>query len=222
MELHESSLSSFRYCEGYPERYLTARRSNIRWAIGCFGPFLCASIVGLFFAAYGFNAASRFAATLRLVELFLFACYFGHLLWDGVCVARRTCIVPYFQQTLEDIHTFAQGEAIAKHCQELDAMSLELGVSPLSTFGFNDDFYGEELVWHPADKGLATVTRLIQALRASDPLKLSDQDQVISELVAIENALRKASEQSVMFCLLLRTSGVTNAIEWEQRKGSCF
>lgn len=222
METPERWVSAFHYYEGFPARFCRMQRSEIAGAIGCLAPFLVASLVGLICAVYGFLEAPRTAAVTRLIGLLGLSSLYGFWFWEWVWYARHPSIVPYFQQKIGDIHTFTQGVSIAKHCQELDEMSLQLGVIPLSGFGFNDDFCGEELTWHLADKGLATVTRLIQALRVSDQRRFSDQDQVISELVAIEESLRKASERGIMFCLLLRTSGGTNAMEWEQRKGSCF
>jgi hypothetical protein len=158
---------------------------------------------------------------LRLVGLAAFGVYFGYGLWDVFHTARHTCIVPYFQKGLGEIHTFARGQAIARSCQALDELAMQLSLCPLSSFGFNDDFAGEELTWHAPEEGLATITGLLTALRNGAHCS-GNQAAMIEELAAIEHALRIACERGIPFCLLLYTAGCTNSMEWEQRKGSCF
>lgn len=214
-------MGSIEYYRGYPSRLRRDRRSNIRGSLGCLGPFLLACVLGVGAALYGLTETPRWTEWLRLVGLILFTCYFGHILWEALHILRRSGIVPYFQKKLGEIHTFARGQTIAKSCQALDELAVQLGLKPLSAFGFNDDFAGEELTWHAPEQGLATVSGLLSTLRDS-PRLIRQQAQVIDELAAIEHALRIACERGVPFCFLLYTAGATNAIEWEQRQGSCF
>ena len=224
MVANESDSLTFRYYKGYPARCMQNRWLDFGCATGCLVPLLTASIVGLFLAAYGFNDAPRIGAVIRLVGLAAFTSIFGYFLWDAVCLlrySRHFRIVPYFQQRLGDIHTFRQGNAIAKECRALDEMSQQLGVTPLSAFGFCDDFHGEEIIWHSADEGLTTVVGLFNSLQASDQLKLVDKDRVINELAAIANALLKASERSILFCLIINPPPFgPEADVWKNRKGS--
>ncbi len=222
MTTSEQPAPAFDYCEGYPVRFRRGRRRAIVGAIGCLAPFLVASLVGLTCASYGFLEAPRALAVTRLVGLLVLSSLFGFWLWEGLCVARSTTIVPYFERRVGDIHTFGSGSEVAKHCQELDEFSLRLGLTPLSAFGFDDEYFGEKLTWHSAEIGLVTVVGLLQFFRENDDRTVSSNGQLIRELVAIEDALRKAAEHGIKFCLLLRIGNVTNAMEWEQRKGTCF
>ena len=158
---------------------------------------------------------------VRLFGLAAFVIFFGCGLGSAFQTARHTGIVPYFQQRLGEIETFARGKAIAKNCQALDELAEQKVLRPLSAFGFNDDFSGEVLTWHAPEEGLATVSGLLSALRAS-PQMIRESAEIIEELTAVEHALRIACERGVPFCLLLYTAAGTNAMEWEQRKGSCF
>ncbi len=219
--IRDSPTSRFEYYRGYPARLRRDEISSRRGAWGCLGPFLLASLVGTGAAVYGLSEHPRWGELLRLAGLAGFTLYFSCLLWEAWYVARHTGIVPYFQERLGDIHTFARGQAIAKTCQALDELAVKLRLAPLSALGFNDDFAGEELTWHPPEQGLATVGGLLRALRANRHALL-DQARVVEELESIEQALRKACDRNVPFCFLLYTAGGTNAMEWEQRKGSCF
>ncbi len=156
-----------------------------------------------------------------LAPVSVLAAFSGWGLWTDLHVERQTTIAPYFQKKLGDIHTFAQGHAIARNCQLLDELALRAGLTPLSAFGFNDDLAGEQLTWHKAEQGLATVAGLLSALKES-PDRRTDHEQLLKELAAVHHALQRAFDHGVEFCLLLRTTGFTSGQEWEVRKGSCF
>jgi len=221
MPTGDSLAPRFEYHRGYPARLRRDERFYRRTGLGCLGPFLLASLVGVAAAVYGMSEHPRWGELLRLFGLAAFTLYFGSMLWDAFHTARHTGIVPYFQQKLGEIQTFIGGLAIAESCQALDELAVQWGLSPLSAFGFNDDFAGEELTWHAPEQGLAAVSGLLSALRAR-PKLIGKQSQIIEELAAIEHALRIARDRGIPFCLLLYTAGSTNAMEWEQRKGSCF
>jgi hypothetical protein len=211
----------FDYYHGYPARLRRDERNQRLGGLGCLGPFLLTSLVGVGAAIYGMSENPGWGELLRLAGLAGFIIFFGYGFWDAWNTARHTGIVPYFQQRLGDIHTFASGHAVAKSCQALDEVAVSSGLEPLSAFGFNDDFAGEKLTWHSPHEGLAAVCGLLRALEQGPP-PLAGRPQIISELKAIESALQKACDRDIPFCFLLYTAGATNSMEWEQRKGSCF
>ncbi|MBI3866267.1 MAG: hypothetical protein HY290_30680 [Planctomycetia bacterium] len=217
----ESSVPRFEYFRGYPGRFRRERRKNIGCSLSWNGPFFVAALVGSICTIY---AAVEFHGWKEAVQLTVFlglTAFFGFGLWITLRVASQTTIVPYFQKALGDIDTFAQGHAVARSCQALDALADQLGLTPLSAFGFNDDLAGETVVWHPPAQGLATVAGLVASLKTTESLS-PDRDLLIKELSNIEHALQKATDANVPFCLLLRTADVTSAIEWERRQGTCF
>ena len=226
METNNSDPLNFRYFKGYPDRCLRMRWADFGCATLLLTPFLAASIFGLFLTVYYFNDVPKLGAGVRLIGLATFTSVFGYWLWDAVYLPRylrHFRIVPYFQERLGDIHTIYQGHNIAKDCRALDELSQQLGVTPLSAFGFNDDFHSEEFTWHPAEKGLAAMTVLIDSLQASDLPNLSDKDRVVKELVSIQNALRIASQRNVMFCFIINPPPFgPKADVWQTSKGSCF
>lgn len=214
-------MPQYEYFRGYPRRFERARRSYIRWAVAVVGPLFLLALLGTACAAFALSELRSGIEIARLVALALLTAYFGMILWLSLHIARETSIVPYFKTELGGIHTFAQGHAVAQSCQALDAMALENGLSPLSAFGFNDDLAGEPLVWHPAANGLVTISGLLSVLR-DRPQSLKRQEQLVRELTAIRDALQKASDREVPFCLLLRCGDVTSSVEWERRQGTCF
>ena len=130
-------------------------------------------------------------------------------------------IHPYFESKVGGIDTFARGRGIARQLEKLDAIAIEAEVEPLSNFGFNDDMRGEILVWHDAAIGLTSVEAILKRAR-SEPGLIRDQARVVVDLERIGEALRKAMDNEIRFCLLFRTSNATNAREWERRRGTAF
>jgi hypothetical protein len=126
-------------------------------------------------------------------------------------------MAPYFDRRIGDIHSYSRGKIIARRCRELDVVAQSAGVPTLSSFGFADDFDGEELVWHSTADGLRT----FEALRDHVSRAAPDDVTLLEELDAIIDALEKAKQRSASFCLLI-TAPFTNAMEHERRKGSFF
>ncbi|MBS0262283.1 MAG: hypothetical protein JSS02_10065 [Planctomycetes bacterium] len=216
-----STAGPFQYFRGYPARFEEARRQSLTGAWGCCGPVLLISLGCVGFSAW---ALCQTWGTWELVAVLGFVTWtvlVGSSLIAQVNVAWQTSIVPYFQSEIGGIESFASGYAVARACQSLDALAAELGLLPLSAFGFNDDWAGEQLVWHAPAEGLATCQGLLAAL-ADRPGALPGQERVIRELRRIAAALQKAHEKKIPFCLLLRVGDGTNAMEWEQRQGTCF
>jgi hypothetical protein len=90
-------------------------------------------------------------------------------------------IVPYFRATVPGPDTFYGGKALARHCRALDLIAAQAGVAGISTFGFADEFRGEEPRWHPAADGLVAFRAVRERLEAQ-PAVLSDPGSVIAEL----------------------------------------
>lgn len=140
-------------------------------------------------------------------------------------VLRHASVVPYFPRRVGEIETYARGQSLARHVARLDAIAEELGLAPLSSFGWNDDMEGEPLAWHEASTGLATITPLLAHLEAeseSGPFLWPDLPETIADLRRLAHALARAEAQGIPFSLLLLHSTATNAQEWEIRKGTCF
>ena len=211
----------FEYFRGYPARFAGERRSTIRGTLGCAGPFFLASWVGFACSVYAFTESAGRTGLWGLFGLLGFSIFFSLILVFAFRVASQTSIVPYFQNEVGDIHTFVRGHAVARSCQVLDDLALQLGLTPISAFGFNDDMARETVVWHPPEQGLATFSGLLAALQ-DRPNAVPRQDRLIKELTAIVDALQKATGQNIPFSLLLRVGDGTSAMEWEQRKGTCF
>lgn len=80
-------------------------------------------------------------------------------------------IMPYFRKSgpgeekngIEG-DTFLHGKALARNCLYLDRIAQIEQVETLSSFGFYDDLRGKYPVWLPAERGLATVSRLLRFL----------------------------------------------------------
>lgn len=207
------------------ERFL--RRYELLWHLFGFpGVFF---LVGLGFAVPGARAASiNFAGTRTLgagvsaailigFSLYLGA-YFVVALWFWPLASAR--LVPYFEKPLNSTarEAFKRGFALVQEFDRLERQASQLGVMPLSTFGFGDDMLGQAVVWHTADGGLRTVRALVASSQqeALDPNLLED-------LQALELALEKAEAAAVRFSFVVRLgsdkNGIQNA-ELCQRKGS--
>jgi len=213
--------SSFTYYRGYPGRLRRDRRADLFVSLGCSGSLTLAAVVGIVLDVI-FLKFFEFQWTLiaSLVGLIGFACFTVRLFFEMRGKIEDAHVVPYFRQPLGGIDTFTRGYAVAKSCQELDEIAVVSGITPLSAFGFNDDLNREELVWHAPERGLETIRVLLSRLRASSPGR-PDEEQLIEELNAMAEALNKAAELAVPFCLFLRVVTGTCAQEWEVRQGSC-
>ena len=126
-------------------------------------------------------------------------------------------VIPYFSARVGDINTFMRGHAIARELEELDSLAVQHNVTPLSRFGFADDLRGEEVVWHEAAEGKQTVETLLRELAT----RQTDSETTI-DLQALDDALARASDNGIRFCLLWREQNSTSAAEWDQRQGTAF
>lgn len=132
----------------------------------------------------------------------------------ALCDDAVARIHPYFPKKSPPIKadTFSRGKALARDFQLLELWAHEHHITPLSTFGWNDDLRGEPLVWHDAAQGHQTVTSLLQHPDLSPELH--------EDLTHLESALRHAQEAGIPFCLLLRHGDIASGAEMEARKGT--
>ncbi len=215
------SKKEFNYYEGYPERYLEDTNRDLYRTIGICVPFVLLAGSAVLFCILVLLGGWNFTSALGLMVS-------GGLLilisW-GFIRSLRDCynigIIPYFKKRVGDIDTFSNGHAVAKNCRQLDRIAFEKIVSPISKFGFNDDFSGEKVQWHNPEKGLETITLLLREIRRH-PKTLDNAKAVISDLERIEDALKKAKARGILFSLLLRSGDTTSGMEMDQRKGSFF
>lgn len=140
----------------------------------------------------------------------------------------RVRIHPYFEKPVSSAQgsvstgaAFLSGATLAEELEPLDALAGNVGVAPLSAFGFEDDFFGEEPKWHAPEEGLKTVLALLDSLNGQ-PDSVCDVKGVTKDLKKIADALEDARKRAIRFCLLVRACDATNAMEWEQRKGTAF
>jgi hypothetical protein len=135
----------------------------------------------------------------------------------------RSRIVPYFARQIEEYGSassaaFRRGRGLYVEIAALDARAEVLGVTPLSSFGFADDHYGQAVRWHPASEGVKTV----EALRQGLDERLRAAPRVCQDLDALASVLRIAAEHEVEFALtlrLLRKDSLQAVMAMEQRQG---
>ncbi len=127
--------------------------------------------------------------------------------------------MPYFQRRVGGIDTFLAGRSLARTLAQLDTVASDLRVSPLSSFGFNDDLRNEPLRWHPPQEGLGTVTTLLHHL-TEHPAAAAEP--IVEDLRKWQSALEKAVAADIPFCVLLLHGNTTSGHEWDVRKGSAF
>jgi hypothetical protein len=112
---------------------------------------------------------------------------------------------------------FKRGFALARGFDVLERRASQLGVAPLSAFGFGDDMLGQVVVWHTADAGLKTVRTLVASSQqeALDPNLLED-------LQVLEAVLERAEVAAVRFAMVVRICSDKWILHAEmcQRKGS--
>jgi hypothetical protein len=139
-------------------------------------------------------------------------------------IKRKPRIIPYFNLHLnakgETSAAFRAGFRVALNLEFLDQLCAEIGTVPLSRFGFSDDAYGQEVVWHLPAEALLTVSGLIERLASLDGQTPADP-YLISDLEKLAAALRKAIEAGASFCLVLRDGAddYISPTEMDRRQG---
>ena len=143
----------------------------------------------------------------KLIFLAVFTLFFGWavVMWLTWPRWLKPRIVAYFARELEPYGggtsaAFWRGRAVYLELAALEKLAQDLGVKPLSAFGFEDDFFEQKVQWHPAAEGLQTVAALRQSLDA----QMLANRALIQDLDALAQVLHSATERGVDFCLVLR------------------
>jgi hypothetical protein len=203
--------SRFSYWHGYPERYRRQLREEGKRA---------AIALALLVLLPGGGALAWFLGSAWLPLKVVFGLSLLAIAAFGAYVCARSIralafarIVPYFEKSVDDTRPFAGGESLARHSQRLDELASQAGTTPLSNFGFADDFAGETITWHEPALGLATIRAITPKVPESD-LQLRRDLELLSE------ALNRAAARRIRFALLLRTTHSLLDAEKQKRQGS--
>lgn len=204
--------------EGYPSecrKYLQKDGAGVWRGSFLFGGI--ALILGLgYFREWSPTLLFDFAPFAAVV--FLLVLLAAHGTWSSRHVVA---ILPYFPKTHPGVSggcSFLSGKALARNCVYLDALAVQLGLQPLSPFGFPYEFGGEKIVWHSSEEGLQTFSGLRAAL-SKNPALLEESEALIGELALIEANLTEAVKLQSPFCLLLRYGDSASGHEMEVRQG---
>lgn len=170
-------------------------------------------VVGFGLSSMGLVAAralARDGVALSTTKLGLL--WFGFL-WFGLSLVLmliwpfriRPRIVPYFARQIEEhggetSAAFRRGRGLYREIAALDERAATLGVTPLSAFGFGDDFYGQPVHWHAASEGVRTAEALRQGLGA----RLLAARDVARDLEVLSAVLGVAADHGIDFSLTLR------------------
>ncbi len=123
---------------------------------------------GTAFAIFGRSSiASPAVWWIRFGDVIVFLGFFVSLS-EVSCVLNRGQVVPYFERPVGGIDTFCHGQSLLRNLADLERLAEEIGVSPLSAFGWHDDMRGETVVWHDPAVGLKTVKALLTHLGGED------------------------------------------------------
>jgi hypothetical protein len=213
-----------RLAEQRRHQFGVVRRRMTWWIPSIFAIGLVVSLLGLIPSVTAFREDG--SQTGGVAVFGLFAALFGWavILWLIGPLLARPRIVPYFERELgsyggETMIAFRRGRGLYRAMGELEQLANTLGVRPLGTFGFAYDHYEQDVTWHPAGEGLATVEALRKAAGAH-PTAAAD---VALDLDALASVLRTAAEQKVGFSLVLRLDAKDNmqaVCTRETRQGS--
>ena len=177
-------------------------------------------------AARSLAQAGQGLSNTQVAVLWFGLTYFGLALAAiaALPIRLRARVVPYFRRRIAEYggtssRAFARGRGLYEEAAALDQMADGLGVRRLSSYGFADDFYGQEVRWHAASEGLATVEALRQGLAAGPPR----HPDLPRDLDALVEVLRLAAADGIDFCLtvrIFRKDSLQVVSSMEQRAGS--
>ncbi|HEY3997735.1 MAG TPA: hypothetical protein VGO93_02640 [Candidatus Xenobia bacterium] len=193
--------------QGYPAYYYRHRWDNLVPVL----IWLCICLVFAVTSTQVVFTDYRWGQHVHLTALF--GLIVAQLLLVGAVSSFRSPavrIIPVFDRPRPgDSPAYLSGHALARRSQQLDALAEELGLAPLSTFGFGDPFQGETLAWHRPWECLDTICALLQHPVPAD---------VKADLERLARALSHAREEGCDFALLLEYGDVTCHAIWQARQ----
>jgi hypothetical protein len=203
--------------KNFPARYRRGARAS--WMRLAMTNLVIASVAGISgYLAVTYNNILFGLFFVLSGTAFLCAC----LVTPGsIAEVPAVIILPYFKETVGHIETFIGGKVLARRVCMLDAMAAELGLTPISAFGYKDDLNGEELTWHDPERGIETISGLLRKLHRG-PDSIDDAPNIISDLDKIHDALRAARKKGIPFCFIVRRGSGASGQEMVVRKGSFF
>jgi hypothetical protein len=216
----------YQYYKDFPERHRRQQLRCVAWSTGCLIPFLGLSGAGVL--VYGTLLAYMPSWVFVLGLLFFVSVlfYFVKSLAGSIRDDLTGRIVPYFKEHvgLKGLDAaFWSGEELARNCRQLDQLAEKHGVSALSSFGYCDDRSGERLTWHNTADGIETISSLEAHLSEIERDRTAREGSaILDELKRMRNALAKAGDKNIPFCLILRNGldRFISPMEMDQRKGS--
>lgn len=122
----------------------------------------------------------------------------------------------YFEEKVPGRSVFLVEDFLARNCTYLDEMVADTEITPLSAFGFADDFQNETVVWHSPEKGLKTVSELLQRLRKNSKV-IEEADAAISDLEKMESRLEDACKSKIRFCFIFHYDAI-NGMEVDSKE----
>ena len=181
---------------------------------------LAVSLFGLVTSIAAFREDLSPIALLLLYTAFSLLFGWAVILWLTAPLRVKPRIVPYFSGALgayggPTMAAFRRGRALYREIAALDERAATLKVTPLSAFGFADDYYEQAVRWHAASEGLKTA----EALRGT----AESNGEMAGDLDALVSVLRTAVERGVSFSLVLRLQARDNmqvVCTGEPRQGS--
>ena len=166
---------------------------------------------------------------IPIPDLWIAAAFAVLYVWFVVYAIRRYAderprIVPYFERKYfrsgdpsrpvaeESRSAFRAGTAIAADLTRLDDVARQMGVTPLSSFGFGDDLFHQTPQWSDITEGVRTIETLIPKA----------DNQTAEDLRTLLAALQKVRATQQRFSLILRygPDEFISGVEMEKRIGS--
>ena len=206
----EARKTRFSYWRGYPARYHEMFLDEGKRAAVAVALLLLLPLGG---------AIAWFAGSAWLPLRVVFGLLLLGIAGFGGFICYRTLrallvprVVPYFEKNLGEPAPFSGGAALAKNSEHLDELAAAAGANPLSSFGFDDDFYGQSVKWHEPALAIATIKIISPQVSAEEPALRRD-------LEALSEFLGRAATRKTRFALVIRTVHAVSDAEIRRRQG---
>jgi hypothetical protein len=124
-------------------------------------------------------------------------------------------VIAMYRPAVANSGTFSRGYAVAENFDELERVAEELGVPPLSTFGFAEAIHGETTQWSSAAQVVPTLRALQQHLADT-----GEKPDLFFDIEALLGAALRSEQEGGEVALLVRCSNVTSTLQWNRNGGS--